>query len=526
MKQMNRSRRTGKQTLSADYPAELLEYKSGVVATFLASGKTIAEVAQEHDLTETTVREWVREAANEAAGPGTAGQNGQSNPARWAKLDTTSAEQQAEALALFMGGKAIAEIAYGLNLPESIVREWLWYAPPNAVTARATVNERKVDFFDTLDDPSFVLEIVEPGSESEGPAGLHRRGRPARRRSAPKVPAPSPAGLTEELSGAPGELEAVRAETAKALGQAEAKAAKAAKTLDRTKTNAAKAVAAAEAVAAESRAAARNEIAAAYATAVEAMVRAEVVAAEKVARVEADAAQAVAKAQAAAADAEAAGDQTQQKMASVYAEAAEAMMRAEVAADQKASRAEAAAAQAIARAEAVAAEARSEAAEMVARSEATLAEAIAQREAAAREEVAAAYAAAVEAMLRAEVTAAEAVARAEAVATEAAQVDAPAPVAATPFQVVDHETGPALDRANEEAEARAKIAEVMSRIDPIDVWVHATGRTVAEAREEALGHLGVSEAEAEFEVIAQPSRWLPGRVQIRARVRRTARTRP
>ena len=55
-------------------------------------------------------------------------------------------------------------------------------------------------------------------------------------------------------------------------------------------------------------------------------------------------------------------------------------------------------------------------------------------------------------------------------------------------------------------------------------WVETTGRSVQEAKEAALDELGVDEAEAEFEVIADAQTGLFGRLRSEARVR--ARVRP
>ena len=55
-------------------------------------------------------------------------------------------------------------------------------------------------------------------------------------------------------------------------------------------------------------------------------------------------------------------------------------------------------------------------------------------------------------------------------------------------------------------------------------WVETTGKTVAEARDEALDRLGVAEDDAEFEVLEEPKTGLFGRVRGEARVR--ARIRP
>lgn len=55
-------------------------------------------------------------------------------------------------------------------------------------------------------------------------------------------------------------------------------------------------------------------------------------------------------------------------------------------------------------------------------------------------------------------------------------------------------------------------------------WIETTGRTIDEAKEAALAGLGVDEADAEFEIVAQPQTGLFGRIRGEARVR--ARVRP
>jgi spoIIIJ-associated protein len=55
-------------------------------------------------------------------------------------------------------------------------------------------------------------------------------------------------------------------------------------------------------------------------------------------------------------------------------------------------------------------------------------------------------------------------------------------------------------------------------------WVETTGKTILEAKQEALQKLGVAEQEAEFEVVNDAKSGLFGRVKVEARVR--ARVRP
>jgi len=50
-------------------------------------------------------------------------------------------------------------------------------------------------------------------------------------------------------------------------------------------------------------------------------------------------------------------------------------------------------------------------------------------------------------------------------------------------------------------------------------WVEVTGKTVEEAKDEALDQLGVDESEAEFEVLEEPKAGLFGRLRSEARVR-------
>ena len=55
-------------------------------------------------------------------------------------------------------------------------------------------------------------------------------------------------------------------------------------------------------------------------------------------------------------------------------------------------------------------------------------------------------------------------------------------------------------------------------------WVETIGKTIAEAKEQALDQLGVHEEDADFEVLEEPKQGLFGRVRGEARVR--ARVRP
>lgn len=58
-------------------------------------------------------------------------------------------------------------------------------------------------------------------------------------------------------------------------------------------------------------------------------------------------------------------------------------------------------------------------------------------------------------------------------------------------------------------------------------WVEITGRTVEEAKDAALDQLGVDTADAEFEILEEPTKGLFGRMKGQARVRaRIAPTRP
>ena len=236
-------------------------------------------------------------------------------------------------------------------------------------------------------------------------------------------------------------------------------------------------------------AAAREEARAAHATAVEAIAHSKV-SAEAMAEAEASARAAL------------------EEIRAVYAAAVEGVVRAEVAAAERIAQAEAAAAKAVAEAEALAES------EAVARLAA---------ETAAHEEVAAAYASAMDAVVRAESLAAEALAQGRTVPTVViAQSEVPfaveAPKAAPahiPFQVRSRAAGGPED----EAAARAEIAQLVARFAPVELWVHTTGRTLAEARAAALEQLGVDEGRAEIEVLFNRARWLPGRTQIRARVR-------
>jgi transposase len=214
------------------------------------------------------------------------------------------------------------------------------------------------------------------------------------------------------------------------------------------------------------------------------------------ARAKANAAKAVAQAESAAAEVKAAA---RDEIAAAYAAAVEAIVAAEVSAAETAAQAESAAASAMAQA-AARFESLLAQAEGVAREEA---------EAAAHAKVAAADAQARLEMAQTEALALrEAAARSEAFAhAEAARIEGWA------------EAGTAdQPEADSEAVARAEIAELVSGWEPVEVWVQAIGRTVAEARRTALDTLGVEETEAEFEILSK-SRLIPGRVRIRARIR-------
>ncbi|MDQ1515844.1 MAG: Transposase, partial [Actinomycetota bacterium] len=508
--------------------------RAEVVAAFLAGGRTVAQVADEHNLTEPTLREWIRQASDEVAAGGTAGPGAHSRPQSWAQRGADSAQYQAEAVALFRtGGKTMAEIAHRLNLSESTVREWLWHAPdvaPGRSPVRDWAGEARSDF----DGIPFEAEVVEPGIEREGAAAVFAE----------------ESAVAETATQA----ESASVEAAELVARAEAKAARAANAKARAEAKAASAVGRAESVATEAEVAARAEIAAAYVAAVEAMLRAEVTADERVAQAEAAVAQAKAEADAAVAQANARADAA---VAQAKAEAGAEVAQVKVEAD-----AARAMAQAKAEAEAEVAKAKADAA--VAQAEAG---ARAEAEAAARAEIAAAYAAAVEAVVRSEVTAGEAVARTEAAAAEALalglahaarpdalerpfMVIATQPDAAPPDAAVQSEMvpagaavrvavpsaeGPAVvqaevaarveteasapTEAEAEAAARAEIALMVARLVPVEVWVQMVGRTVAEARDAVLEQLGVDEAEAEIEVVSKGSRLLPGRARVRARLR-------
>jgi hypothetical protein len=239
---------------------------------------------------------------------------------------------------------------------------------------------------------------------------------------------------------------------------------------------------------------------------------------------EAKVAEALARADRAAeaeAEARAEAEKAREETRAAYAAAVEAMVRTEVAAAEAVARAEAAASEMVARAEAAAADAVADA-KALAQSEAV---SRLEAEVAAREEVATTYASAMEAVIRAETLAVEALTQGQATPRAAgSESDAPAasevfeaePLA-SPFRGVPR---PA-DRAEEEAAALAQIAQLVSHLAPVELWVHTTGRTVEEATAHALEQLGVGAAEAEVEVLSRGSRWHPGRVQIRARVRVT-----
>jgi len=412
-----------------------------VVAAFLSSGKSIAEVAREYQQTEETLRKWVREAADavvsaELAGPDDAGSDRRVEP------DVSSPEYQAQVVAWYLTSRtSLAEVASALNLSESTVREWVWNATPDAASTRAPLPawaERVKQF----DDSGRVPEVVEPTASTDRDAGA----------------ALAVAEAAEEVARARAEA----AEARKELARAERIAAKATARADAAAEMAAEATAraqaAAEAVAAAraETAAARMETAAAYAAAVEAVLRAQITAAETVGRAEASAAEAMAKAEAVAAEGEMVAARTlaQPGIGGVGTEA----FPIGVSPAQNVAGEDGAAAKDASGSQAATVPRQSTEPERIGEVERTVADALPRCDVA--------------------------VAGGEA-----------------------------------EAEARAKIAEVMSRMAQADLWVRATARTEAEARAEALGLLGVDEAQAEFEVLSQGLRWLPGRVQVRARIR-------
>jgi hypothetical protein len=315
-----------------------------------------------------------------------------------------------------------------------------------------------------LDEQTVRDWIRQASDEAVHASAMKPKASRSRRQAAPDpavvadIPGPETESPLFEALEAVARAEASEGEARVQASAAEAKAAKAARALAREKKKAADAMARAE-VAGEAEAAVRAEITAVYAAAVEAMVRAEVA-------------------------------------------AEEAVVDAERAAATKVAQAEAAAATAVARAERSAAEARALAEAEVARAEAAI-----------REEVAAAYAAAVEAIIRAEVLAAERVDEAEAVAVGAVALAEAASARLDSVRALDPMA------TGDEAAARAEIAALVSRLQPVEVWVQMVGRTVQEARRGALDQLGVDESEAEFEVLDRGSRWLPGRVRVRARIR-------
>ena len=384
-----------------------------------------------------------------------------------AKESRSASVNPAEVVEAFLAsGRTVAEVAGRYGLDEQTVRDWIRQASDEAVQASPMKPGESRSRRQAAPDPAVVADIRGPDTES---------------------------ALFEALE-AVARADASEGEARVQASAAEAKAAKAARALAREKKKAADALARAE-VAGEAEAAVRAEITAVYAAAVEAMVRAEVAAEEAVVEAERAAMTKVAQAEAAAAEAVARAERS----------AAEARERAEAAV---AARLEA---EAGARMQIAAVYA--EAVEAVVRAEVSAAERKAKAEAATREETAAAYAAAVEAIIRAEVLAVERVDEAEAVAVGAVAL------AETASARLDSVRALGPTATGDEAAARAEIAALVSRLQPVEVWVQMVGRTVAEARRGALEQLGVDESEAEFEVLDHGSRWLPGRVRVRARIR-------
>ena len=506
------------------------EYKAQVVEAFLASGRSIAEVAQEYGLAKQTLREWVNQAADDIAGAAVTGQEIDPRTHAWAERCTSSAEYRAQVAAWYLSSrKTISEVAYTLNLSESTVREWVWNASPDDMVDHTPLPEWVTEGVYARDGSDFVPEVVE-----------HEfRGQDAALNAAPDVEFAAQADFAAAHAGAAEIVaRADAAEAAKALALAERKAAEA--------VIRAEAAADAEAAARAEIATAQAETATAYAVAVEAMLRAEVNAAGTISCAEAAAAEAVAQALTVAAEVRAAAAEAVARSEATLAEAvahceaavaeAVAVAQSEVAARMAA---EAAAREEIATVYAEAVEAlvrtQAEAGEKVAYAEAAVAAAVAEAHASAAEDVGSNMSVAAGAVVHAEAVLVQDVAPAAApsvVVTPAAAPTTPAlavvPVEGPAAAVMASDLGrgelaapveaDALVGADDEAAARAKIAQLVSSLAPVEVWVQATGRTLAEAREVALDKLGVEEAEADIEVLAG-SRWLPGRVRLRARIR-------
>ena len=396
-----------------------------------------------------------------------------------AKGSRSECANQAEVVGTFLAsGTTVAEVARHYGLAEQTVRDWIRQASDEAIQARSTAPERSRRRGQAAPEPAWIPEIADSEIEyalAEALDAVRRAeaAETAARTQAAKAVARGDAAEAEarEARARTKEAEAkaadamARTEAAGARARAEvveavAKAAKAAKALVRAQKKAAEAVARAEA-AAESEAAIRAEITGVYAAAVEAIIRSEVAAQE----------------------------------ASAEAERAAAARIAE---------AEAAANQAVARAEQLAAEAKAQAEVGVA--------ARADAEAAVRVQIAAVHAEAVEAIVRAEVVASERVANAEAALAGALAMS-------EERALQDHASDSGEALTEDEAAARAEIAALVSRLQPVEVWVQGVGRSLAEARQVALEQLRVDESEAEFEVLDKGARWLPGRVRVRARIR-------
>jgi hypothetical protein len=106
---------------------------------------------------------------------------------------------------------------------------------------------------------------------------------------------------------------------------------------------------------------------------------------------------------------------------------------------------------------------------------------------------------------------------ASAVATARLEASEAAPAARAGGPSLPSAVGPDLPPTQSRAVAQADLTELVSRLAP--VWAEAKGRTVAEAVATVLGQLGVTEDEAEIEVISEGSRWGHRGVRIRARIR-------
>jgi DNA invertase Pin-like site-specific DNA recombinase len=256
-----------KKRPGAKGPRSVSPDQAQVVETFLASGKTVAEVAGQYGLEEQTVRAWIRQASDEAV-----------------QARTT-----------------------GLEHPRSVRR-----AVPDPSFAPEPLDSEMASALAQALEAVARAEVAEAEARAKAAAAEEKAAKTAKALSRAKKKAVEAVARAEAAAEAEmlirAEISAVYAAAVEAVIRAEVSAAEAVAHAEEVVAHsdalAAQAAAATRAEIAareEADSAARTEIALAYAPAVEAVVRAEVLAAERIAEAEAAMARAVGQAEAAAA---------------------------------------------------------------------------------------------------------------------------------------------------------------------------------------------------------------------------------